>query len=71
MQGGWKDWNGQAGTKRYRQTGGVLSIVGIMLIGAGLLLLFLCIPGWFWAALAGAVLIVLGWLLLRAGMDGR
>lgn len=55
----------------YRRPGGTLTVVGGILIAAGLLLLFLCIPGWAWAALGGAALIVLGWLLIRIGKCGR
>ena len=35
------------------------------LIALGLLLLFLCIPGWAWAALAGCLLVAAGFLLIR------
>lgn len=55
----------------YRRPGGALTVTGGILIAAGLLLLFLCIPGWAWAALGGAALIVLGWLLIRIGKYGR
>lgn len=44
--------------------------LGIALIVSGLLLLFVCIPGWAWAAAAGILLVLLGWLLIRAG-SGR
>ena len=40
-------------------------IIGLALIGLGLLLLFLCIPGWAWAALAGCLLVAVGLLLIR------
>lgn len=49
----------------------VLQIIGLVLIAVGLLLLFLCIPGWFWAALIGIILIVAGFLLLRLSGVGR
>jgi uncharacterized protein YjeT (DUF2065 family) len=49
----------------------VLKIVGLVLIAIGLLLLFLCIPGWFWVALIGIILIVAGYLLLRLSGVGR
>lgn len=49
----------------------VLQIIGFILIGAGLLLLFLCIPGWAWAALIGIILIAAGYLLLRLSGVGR
>ncbi len=42
-------------------------LVGTLLIAAGLLLLFLCIPGWAWAALAGVALVLLGYWLLQMG----
>ena len=44
---------------------------GGTLIALGLLLIFLCIPGWAWAALGGAALIAVGWLLIRAEKGGR
>ena len=43
---------------------GVWRMIGCVLICAGLLLLFLCIPGWAWAALAGAALTCAGWALI-------
>ena len=46
-------------------------ILGCCLIATGLLLLFLCIPCWAWAALLGSVLIALGYLLLRLGCGRR
>ena len=46
-------------------------MVGVVLIALGLLLLFLCIPGWAWAALGGIVLVAAGWLLLRLGQGRR
>ena len=50
----------------------VLQVIGLLLIACGLLLLFLCIPGWAWAAFAGIVLIAAGYLLLRLnGCFGR
>ncbi|MBE5803753.1 MAG: hypothetical protein E7316_04490 [Clostridiales bacterium] len=44
---------------------GMLATVGVALIAAGLILLFACIPGWAWAALAGLALIVAGYVLIR------
>lgn len=67
MQNGWNNWCRGATLRSYRTGSGVLTVVGAIMIGAGLLLLFLCIPGWFWAALAGAALIVGGWLLITVG----
>lgn len=40
-------------------------LVGCGFIVAGLLLLFLCIPGWAWTALAGAALVTAGWALIK------
>ena len=48
---------------------GLWHLLGCVFIAAGLLLLFLCIPGWAWAALSGAALILAGWALL--GTCGR
>ena len=60
MQNGW----GKPGFQRcYRRSTGPL--VGLVLIAAGLILLFTCIPGWAWAALAGVLLIILGYALIR------
>lgn len=42
-----------------------LAAVGIILLAAGLLLMFLCIPGWAWAALAGVLLIAAGCALIH------
>ena len=49
----------------------ILLIIGLVLIAIGLLLLFICIPGWAWAALIGIVLIAVGYLLLRLSGVGR
>ncbi|MBQ8555013.1 MAG: hypothetical protein IJ438_03965 [Clostridia bacterium] len=46
---------------------GAWRIVGALLIAAGLLLLFLCIPGWAWAALAGVLLVAAGYILISLG----
>ena len=43
----------------------LLRIAGYVLIGAGVLLILLCVPGWAWLALVGAALILLGLLLIR------
>lgn len=42
-----------------------LAAVGVILLAAGLLLMFLCIPGWAWAALAGILLIAAGCALIH------
>ena len=43
---------------------GLWKLLGCVFISAGLLLLFLCIPGWAWAAMAGAALVCAGWALI-------
>lgn len=48
---------------RCRYTSSLL-LTGTLMLSAGLLLMFLCIPGWAWAALAGLTLIVLGYALI-------
>lgn len=55
----------------YKTHSGTLTVIGLGLIALGLLLIFLCIPGWAWAALGGAALIAVGWLLIRAEKGGR
>lgn len=60
MQSGW----GRPAARRcYRRD--AMPTIGLVLIAAGLILLFTCIPGWAWAALAGILLIVLGYALIR------
>lgn len=44
---------------------GLWRLIGCGFIVAGLLLLFLCIPGWAWTALAGAALVTAGWALIK------
>lgn len=51
--------------RTYRQGVKLARIIGVTLIALGLLLLFLCIPGWAWAALAGCLLVAAGFLLIR------
>lgn len=41
------------------------AIAGYVLIVVGVILLFICIPGWAWVALLGVVLMAAGLLLLR------
>ena len=48
--------------------GGGLPVLGAVLVAAGLILLFMCIPGWAWAALAGILLIAAGYVLIRLDM---
>lgn len=55
----------------YRQGYSALTVVGGVLVAAGLLLLFICIPGWAWAALIGVALIAAGYVLIRLGRAGR
>lgn len=55
----------RARVKCYRQPNRLLLAVGLVLASAGLLLLFLCIPGWAWTALAGVVLVAGGVVLIR------
>ena len=43
---------------------GIWRLLGCIFIAVGLLLLFLCIPGWAWAAMAGTVLVWAGWALI-------
>ena len=59
-------------TRCYKQPGNqALVLAGIVLVGLGVVLLFLCIPGWAWVALLGFVLICAGLVLLRLGKAGR
>ncbi len=54
--------------RRYRGCDDSVSrLAGAVLVAAGLLLLFLCIPGWAWAALVGAALVLLGFWLIQVG----
>ena len=40
-------------------------LIGYVLLAAGIVLLFICIPGWAWLALIGVALMAAGWLILR------
>lgn len=42
-----------------------IKVVGYVLLAAGIILLFTCIPGWAWLALMGVLLMAAGWLILR------
>lgn len=42
-----------------------LRAAGFVLIGAGVLVILLCVPNWAWMALLGAALILLGAVLIR------
>ncbi|MBQ8537009.1 MAG: hypothetical protein IJ461_06355 [Clostridia bacterium] len=55
---------------RHRTTPALQSL-GILLIALGMILLFICIPGWAWAAAAGILLIGAGYLLVRINSGGR
>lgn len=66
-------WNGSGNKGRRVRCGGnsCYSLVGAVLLAAGLLVLFLCIPDWAWLALLGVALIVAGCLLLKRAIAGR
>lgn len=51
---GWQGWNGSR-------------LLGVLLLAAGLALLFLCIPGWAWATLLGTLLTAAGLWLATMG----
>ena len=51
----------------YRHFSPVLLLGAAMLV-LGLLLMFLCIPGWAWAALSGLLLIVAGYALISRAL---
>ena len=59
----------QTRARCYRDPNRLLQLIGGALVAVGLLLLFLCIPGWAWAALAGIILVAAGVLLIR--LSGR
>lgn len=40
-------------------------LIGYVLLASGIVLLFICIPGWAWLALIGVALMAAGWLILR------
>ena len=54
------------GGPRWRVMPG-LRLLGVVLLAAGMALLFLCVPGWAWAALLGAAMVVIGLLLATSG----
>lgn len=45
--------------------------VGYVLLAAGAILLFICIPGWAWLALLGVLLMAAGWLVIQMGSTWR
>ena len=47
------------------------AIAGYVLISVGVILLFICIPGWAWLALLGVALMAAGVLLLRISRTWR
>ena len=53
-----------ASCSKSRQEDYLWRLLGCIFMAVGLLLLFLCIPGWAWAAMAGAGLICTGWALI-------
>lgn len=53
----------------YRQNARTVKLAGAVLIILGVLVLFLCIPGWAWAALAGCALTAAGVVLIS--VSGR
>ena len=44
-----------------------VKLLGVVMLAAGMALLFLCVPGWAWAAIAGAVLVAVGIFLATSG----
>lgn len=44
-----------------------IRLLGVLLLAAGMVLLFLCVPGWAWAALIGAALVACGLWLVTFG----
>ena len=43
-------------------------LLGVVLLAAGLVMLFACVPGWAWSILAGAALVALGLWLVTLGL---
>lgn len=68
MQNGWnRPGRGRPSSCHH----GMWKLVGAALMIAGMVLLFLCIPGWAWAALLGTALIVAGLVVMKMGWEGR
>jgi|GEM_PF-574403 len=61
----WRPRSDKAQVRCYQGNNLALQIAGIALMFIGVLLLFICIPGWAWAAVIGLLLIVAGYLLVR------
>lgn len=55
------------GTRSCYHAGGskISLFLGVGLIAAGLIVIFLCVPLWAWLLIAAVVLIVLGFWLVR------
>ena len=53
-------------SRRLRDTPEI-RLLGLLLLAAGMVLLFLCVPGWAWAALTGAALVAAGLWLVTFG----
>ena len=45
-----------------------MRLAGVALLAAGMILLFLCVPGWAWAAFIGALLVACGLWLVTFGV---
>lgn len=62
----WRNNTEQIESKCYPSGGGkAVRIVGFVLIGLGILLILLCIPCWAWLAMIGALLMLVGFALIR------
>lgn len=48
-----------------------LILAGAALLLAGVVVVFVCIPGWAWCGLIGLALIAAGFVLVRLGSAGR
>lgn len=54
-------------TQRRLRDSPEVRLLGVMLLAVGMVLLFLCVPGWAWAALTGALLVAAGLWLVTFG----
>lgn len=61
----WRPQKDRAQVRCYQENSLALQIAGIVLMIIGVVFLFLCIPGWAWAAVIGFALIIAGYLLVR------
>ena len=57
--------------KCYPSGANVLTAAGYVLLTAGILMLFVCVPRRAWLALIGVLLIVAGWFLLKVSQAWR